>query len=148
MKRVTKGAIDMGRFDGKYSVILISDKRTYKIIRSALVGFSGKICDNCTRRCVKIKSISRMYKFADFYNALDCVHALQNQSVKPLECRLYAAKSCFYIMMKTELSQRAAADKIALEFGQRQSCKAYPIIAERASLISADFYADCAKIKG
>lgn len=138
----------MGRYDGKYSVILISDKCTYKIIQSILAEFSGKICGNDTRARVKIKSISRMYKFEGFFNALDCVHALQNQSVKLLECRLYASKSRCYIMMKTDLSQRAAADKIALEFGQRLSRKAYPMIAERAALISADFYADCAKIKG
>ncbi|MGN0113754.1 MAG: hypothetical protein ACI396_00330 [Acutalibacteraceae bacterium] len=138
----------MGRFDGKYSVILIADKCTYKIIKSVLDGFSSKICDKYTRRCAKIKCISRMYKFDDFYNALDCMHALQNQSVKLLECRLYAAKSRCYMLMKTNLSQRAAADKIALEFGERLNRKAYPIIAERAALISNDFYADCAKIKG
>lgn len=148
MKRVTKGAIDMGRFGEKYSVILIADKCTYNFIKSVFDGFSGKICDKYTRGRVKIKSVSRMYKFEGFFEALDCMHALHNQSVKPLECRLYAAKSRCYIMMKTSLSQRAAADKIALEFGERLNRKAYPIIAERAALISNDFYADCAKIKG
>lgn len=138
----------MGRFEEISGIILIINERVFGKICACPINKANNFRDDNTHKRVKIKSVSRMYKFDGFFDALDCMLALRNQAVKPIECRLYAAKCHCYIMMKTDLKQRIFVDKTALEFGERIPFRTYPIIAERAALISADFYSDSAKIGG
>lgn len=138
----------MYRFGGICGVILIIGGGKYEQSAPIVQAQISDKSDDNTHLPVKIKTVSRMYKFDGFFDALDCMLALRNQCLQPIECRLYAAKRRCYIMMKTDLKQRVFADKTALEFGERMPFRAYPIIAERAALISADFYSDSAYFCG
>ena len=138
----------MGRFEGNNSIIFIVDERTYEIIQPISAAFLSKSSDNNTRERIKIKTLSRLYKFADFFDAYDCMKAMRCQFAKPFECKLYAGRKSYFMLMKTECKRRFSADRIALEFGERVSVRAALILAERAVLLSDDFYSDCAKING
>ena len=147
-ERSDLGVSIMGRFESKNSIVFIVDERTYEVFSPISAAVLNGCGDNDARGRIKIKTLCRMYKFDDFFNALDCMHALINRSLIPLECRLYSLHNRYYLMMKTDIKQRVFADRIILEFGERLSCRAYPVIAERATLLSDDFYRDSAKIIG
>lgn len=135
--------IEMGRFDGKNGIVYIVDERTYGMFRPISLQITSKICDKYTLSAhsqMKIKALSRLYKFADFFDALDCMRALKNQFIKPLESRLYKAGESYYILLKSDCKSRFIIDKIALEFGKKVCIRTYPMISERAALLCDDFY--------
>lgn len=91
------------------------------------------------RKTIKLKSRCLIFRFAEFFDAYDCIAAVKSHKIAIDKCRLFLLGKNYYLALGADRRQTKPLTMIMSDFGKKCPARFSACLGERAALIRDNF---------